>query len=222
MTSPHPLVVGFDLDMTLIDTRPGFAATLVQLGLETGVEMDVEAMSERLGPPLSHMLAPYYPADRITGLVDRFRAVYPDHAIAPTLAFAGAHDALAAVRRHGGRTVVVTGKFTPNAALHVEALDLRRRPPRGRGLGRRQGRGARGARCDGLRRRPRARRGGCAGGGGAERLRAHRRLHRGGAARGRHPRGAGDPRRLPGLARRARARPSGSRPWSATSPSAGR
>ena len=84
MTSPHPLVVGFDLDMTLIDTRPGFAATLVQLGLETGVEMDVEAMSERLGPPLSHMLAPYYPADRITGLVDRFRAVYPDHAIAPT------------------------------------------------------------------------------------------------------------------------------------------
>ena len=122
MTSPHPLVVGFDLDMTLIDTRPGFAATLVQLGLETGVEMDVEAMSEKLGPPLSHMLAPYYPADRITGLVDRFRAVYPDHAIAPTLAFAGAHDALAAVRRHGGRTVVVTGKFTPNAALHVEAL----------------------------------------------------------------------------------------------------
>ena len=25
---PAPLVVGFDLDMTLIDTRPGFAATL--------------------------------------------------------------------------------------------------------------------------------------------------------------------------------------------------
>jgi pyridinium-3,5-biscarboxylic acid mononucleotide sulfurtransferase len=122
VTDPHPLVVGFDLDMTLIDTRPGFSATLAQVALETGVEMDVEAMSGRLGPPLGHILAPYYPADRIDALVDRFREVYPDHAISPTLELPGAHDALAAVRRHGGRTVVVTGKFTPNAALHVDAL----------------------------------------------------------------------------------------------------
>ncbi len=222
MTSPHPLVVGFDLDMTLIDTRPGFAATLVQLGRETGVEMDVEAMSERLGPPLSHMLAPYYPADRITGLVDRFRAVYPDHAIAPTLAFAGAHDALAAVRRHGGRTVVVTGKFTPNAALHVEALTFDVDHLVGEVWGVGKAAVLERARCDGLRRRPRARRGGCAGGGGAERLRAHRRLHRGGAARGRHPRGAGRPSTTsrPGSTRTCST--SGSRPWSATSPSAGR
>ena len=28
MADPAALVVGFDLDMTLIDTRPGFAATL--------------------------------------------------------------------------------------------------------------------------------------------------------------------------------------------------
>jgi phosphoglycolate phosphatase-like HAD superfamily hydrolase len=33
-------------------------------------------------------------------------------------------EALAAVRRHGGRIVVVTGKFTPNARLHVDHLDL--------------------------------------------------------------------------------------------------
>ena len=116
------LVVGFDLDMTLIDTRPGFAATLQVLAEETGVELDVEQMSSRLGPPLSHLLAPYYPADQIDTLVDTFRARYPEHAVAPTVAFGGAHEALAAVRRHGGRSVVVTGKFTPNAALHVEAL----------------------------------------------------------------------------------------------------
>jgi pyridinium-3,5-biscarboxylic acid mononucleotide sulfurtransferase len=122
VTDPHPLVVGFDLDMTLIDTRPGFSATLAQVARETGVELDIEAMSARLGPPLNHMLAPYYPADRIDALVDRFREVYPEHAITPTLELPGAHDALAAVRRHAGRTVVVTGKFTPNAALHVDAL----------------------------------------------------------------------------------------------------
>jgi phosphoglycolate phosphatase-like HAD superfamily hydrolase len=116
------LVVGFDLDMTLIDTRPGIAATLRALTGETGVPVDVDLLCANLGPPLDRMLAPYYPAEQLGALVDRFRVLYPDHAVAATPAMAGAHEALAAVRRRGGRTVVVTGKFTPNAALHVAAL----------------------------------------------------------------------------------------------------
>jgi pyridinium-3,5-biscarboxylic acid mononucleotide sulfurtransferase len=118
------LVVGFDLDMTLIDTRPGFAATLTVLAEETGVRLDVEEMSGRLGPPLSHLLAPHFPAHRIDALVDAFREHYPDHAIVPTQVLPGAHEALDAVRRHGGRSVVVTGKYAPNATLHVDALGL--------------------------------------------------------------------------------------------------
>jgi uncharacterized protein len=124
MQPTAPLVVGFDLDMTLIDTRPGFAATLSVIAEETGVELDIAAMSERLGPPLDLMLAPHYPADELPGLVDRFRACYPDHAIAPTRTFPGAHESLAAVRRNAGRSVVVTGKYRPNAALHLDALGL--------------------------------------------------------------------------------------------------
>ena len=119
---PAPLVVGFDLDMTLIDTRPGFAATMAVLAEETGVELDVDELGNRLGPPLDQLLAPYYPAEALPGLVDAFRAHYPDHAIAPTEALPGAHEALEAVRRYGGSRLVVTGKYTPNAALHVDAL----------------------------------------------------------------------------------------------------
>ena len=48
----QPLAVGFDLDMTLIDTVPGFAATLRALGAELGVEFPVEEMTAQLGPPL--------------------------------------------------------------------------------------------------------------------------------------------------------------------------
>ncbi len=117
-----PLVVGFDLDLTLVDSRPGVAATLQVLADETGVALDIPALTERLGPPLDHMLAPYYPADQLPELVARFRAHYPDHAIAPTVALPGAYASLDAVRRLGGRSVVVTGKFTPNAALHLDAL----------------------------------------------------------------------------------------------------
>jgi uncharacterized protein len=124
MVQPAPLVVGFDLDMTLIDTRPGFAATLTVLAEETGVELDVHEMSSRLGPPLDHLLAPHYPADELAGLVDRFRAHYPRHAIAPTQAFPGVTESFEAVRGHGGRTVVVTGKYRPNALLHLDALEF--------------------------------------------------------------------------------------------------
>ena len=46
------LVVGFDLDMTLIDTVVGFAATLDVLGAELGVEFPTEELTSKLGPPL--------------------------------------------------------------------------------------------------------------------------------------------------------------------------
>lgn len=120
-----PLVVGFDLDMTLIDTRPGFAACLVALGEEAGVDFDVADMVEQLGPPLDMMLAPYFPgADRahLGSLVDRFRKLYPDIVVPRTQAFPGAHESLAAVRSHQGSSLVITGKYGPNARLHTDAL----------------------------------------------------------------------------------------------------
>ena len=53
------LVVGFDLDMTLIDTVVGFAATLDALGAELGVEFPTADLTSKLGPPLDLMLAPH-------------------------------------------------------------------------------------------------------------------------------------------------------------------
>lgn len=118
------LVVGFDLDMTLIDTAPGFRDVLRALGAELSVDFPVEELTRRLGPPLESILAPYLPAERIPAAGDRFRALYPAHAITGVPVLPGAHDALAAVRRRGGRVVVVTGKFPENAQLHVDHLGL--------------------------------------------------------------------------------------------------
>lgn len=118
------LAVGFDLDMTLIDTVPGFSAVLRALGAELGVEFPVEEMTAKLGPPLEHLLAPHLPADAVGPAGDRFRALYPDHSIESVPVLPGAHDALAAVRRHRGRIVLVTGKFPQNAERHVAHLGL--------------------------------------------------------------------------------------------------
>ncbi len=94
------VVVGFDLDMTLIDSAPGIALTLDRLAAETGVALDTAAMVTRLGPPLAQMLADHYPAEQLDALVDRFRELYVDHAIGATLALPGGRESLAAVRRH--------------------------------------------------------------------------------------------------------------------------
>ncbi|MEJ7794382.1 MAG: haloacid dehalogenase-like hydrolase [Nocardioides sp.] len=119
-----PLSVGFDLDMTLIDTAPGFGSVLRALGDELGVAFPVAEMTSRLGPPLDHLLGPHLAVDAIAPAVDRFRTLYPAHAIESVPLLPGAADAVAAVRKAGGRVVVVTGKFTPNALLHLDHLGV--------------------------------------------------------------------------------------------------
>lgn len=122
MTPEAGLTVGFDLDMTLIDTVPGFRDTLAVLGAEYDVVLPVDEMSANLGPPLTMMLEPHLAAEAVLPAVDRFRELYPDHAIRSVPALPGAHEAIAAVRRHGGRVLIVSGKFTPNARLHLDHI----------------------------------------------------------------------------------------------------
>jgi len=118
------LTVGFDLDMTLIDSRPGIKAVYDALVAETGVHIDTDLVVTRLGPPLDEELANWFPAERIAEMGERYRALYPDHAIAPTPAMRGALEAVAAVRAAGGRPVVVTAKYEPNARMHLDHVGI--------------------------------------------------------------------------------------------------
>ncbi|SDD27882.1 HAD family hydrolase [Actinokineospora iranica] len=117
------LVVGFDLDMTLIDPRPGMVLAMNALAEESGLALDGEHFAANLGPPLEMVLQGFEaPEERIPALVDRFRALYPELVIPATVALPGAGEALDAVRAAGGRTLVVTGKYGPNAVRHLTAL----------------------------------------------------------------------------------------------------
>ena len=117
-------VVGFDLDMTLIDSRPGIAANYRELTARTGVPVDADLAVSRLGPPLRTELAHWFPPEAIEDAVTTFRALYPDHAVTPSLPMPGALAALDAVRGRGGRVVVVTSKLGRLARLHVDHLGL--------------------------------------------------------------------------------------------------
>lgn len=123
MTS-RALTVGFDLDMTLIDSRPGIKAAFVALSAETGTYIDADLAINRLGPPLEQELRHWFPEERIQVMGDRYREIYPTYAIDPSLAMPGAREAVAAVRSHGGRAIVVTAKHEPNAKLHLAHLGI--------------------------------------------------------------------------------------------------
>ncbi|AZM53936.1 haloacid dehalogenase [Streptomyces sp. WAC 01529] len=123
MTS-RALTVGFDLDMTLIDSRPGIRATYQALSAETGTYIDADLAITRIGPPLEQELRHWFPAEEIEERADRYREIYPTYALAPTLAMPGAREAVAAVRAHGGRAIVVTAKHEPNAKLHLSHLGI--------------------------------------------------------------------------------------------------
>ncbi|MFH9605982.1 HAD family hydrolase [Streptomyces sp. NPDC017448] len=120
----HPLTVGFDLDMTLVDSRPGIAAAFRVLAAETGASIDVDLVVNRLGPPLETELAHWFPAGEVPAVAARYRELYPDHAITPSTALAGARESVAAVRALGGRAIVVTAKQAAHAKLHLDHLGI--------------------------------------------------------------------------------------------------
>ncbi|GGK35689.1 HAD family hydrolase [Nocardia camponoti] len=116
-----PITVGFDLDMTLIDSRPGVAVAIDTLAAEFDLPMDGSRFAEHLGPPLATLLGDAgAPDDLIAILVTRYRELYPD-VIARIPALPGATESIDAVRADG-RALVVTGKFEPHARLHVDHL----------------------------------------------------------------------------------------------------
>ncbi|MFB6722063.1 ATP-dependent sacrificial sulfur transferase LarE [Kribbella sp. NPDC056345] len=118
------LVVGFDLDMTLIDSRPGIQLVWDLLAAETGVPIDSELVVSRLGPPLTWEMANWFPPEQVDAMVTRYREHYPSHAITGSLPLPGVAESLAAIRALRGRTMVVSAKHTPSVRLHLEHLGL--------------------------------------------------------------------------------------------------
>lgn len=107
--------VGFDLDMTLVDTRPGIRTALVEFAKVTGRPIDAETIVANLGPPVTEALAPWFDPDELPGAVSAFRAIMAEVGVMDVSPLPGAAEAIAAARAHGLRVIVVTAKIAPLA-----------------------------------------------------------------------------------------------------------
>ena len=117
--------VGFDLDMTLIDSRLAILASFAGLGRDTATTIDLEAVDRRLGIKLEDELAFWYPPDQRAAAAAIYRRHYVRLAAQMTTALPGAHEALAAVRAAGERVVIITAKHEVSVQPSLTAAGLR-------------------------------------------------------------------------------------------------
>jgi len=122
MTPPAP--VGFDLDLTLIDSRRAILESFAAVAAETGVPIGEAGVVSRLGIKLEDELGYWFPAAEIPAAMAVYRRHYPRLAGPLTSALPGAGEALAAVRAAGAAAIVITAKLESTARMSLDDVGL--------------------------------------------------------------------------------------------------
>lgn len=107
---PQQLVVGFDLDMTLVDSAEGIANALVHVCKIHGVDIEKSEALTTIGLPLNQVFPLWLPELPYDQLLDEYRAHYGEYGIPQSTLLLGAHESIDAVKQLGGKTVVVSAK----------------------------------------------------------------------------------------------------------------
>jgi phosphoglycolate phosphatase len=120
-------VVGFDLDMTLVDSADGIATTLrAALADVLGAPADVTDAQIRpyIGVPLEDTVRGLVPGADPVAVADRYREIYAATGVPLTRLLPGVHDALRAIRAAGGRVLLVSAKSPAGVREVLEHVGL--------------------------------------------------------------------------------------------------
>lgn len=116
--------IGFDLDMTLVDSADGIVASVQHVVAQYGVDADGGEIRSTIGLPLDHVFPRWLPDEPYDVLLAAYRAHYREHGIPLTRPMPGAAEAIAMVRSRGEQVLVVTAKYGAVAGLALEAAGL--------------------------------------------------------------------------------------------------
>ena len=92
-----PLVVGFDLDMTLVDSAAAITASVLATGRRYGVDIDPAQVAATIGLPLDMVFPDVLPGVPYEDALAVYRADFLAHGVARCSLLPGAAEAVAAV-----------------------------------------------------------------------------------------------------------------------------
>jgi phosphoglycolate phosphatase len=121
---PVRRAVGFDLDMTLVDTRRGIELALLALARGTGRAVDAAAIVAALGPPIGEALSPWFAPSELSDAVQAFRRHMAEVGVANVDPLPGSAGSVDAARAAGHAVVVVTSKIEALAWATLEHAGL--------------------------------------------------------------------------------------------------
>jgi phosphoglycolate phosphatase-like HAD superfamily hydrolase len=122
----HGPVVGFDLDLTLVDSAAGIGATVRAAFAAEGYpeRPSDDELRPLIGTPLEAMLAEVAPRTDPERVARRYRELYPAVGVPGTTLLPGVREAFAAVHAQGGRVLVVSAKVEPAVRAVLEHVGL--------------------------------------------------------------------------------------------------
>lgn len=124
MYDANRLVVGFDLDMTLVDSRRGIVACMQSALGSRGVTATPEQLWPLIGAPLLDNLALFLPENQVEAAADDYRADYLVRAIEMTVPLPGARELVQAIHAAGGVVLVVSAKNPPAVEATLEHVGI--------------------------------------------------------------------------------------------------
>lgn len=116
--------VGFDLDMTLVDSAAAIVDAVRFTCARFGVDADESSVRAGLGLPLDQVFPEWIEGVQYGQALAIYRQRYLDVGIGLTTALPGAAAALEAVRASGGRVLVISAKHATHVSASLSAVSL--------------------------------------------------------------------------------------------------
>lgn len=117
-------LVGFDLDLTLVDSATGITATFERACAKVGVTIDGADVQPLIGLPLLENAATLAGQDNAAEVTRIYQEIFPEIALPMITLMPGASDAIAAIRQLSGKAIVVSARTEASARAIVEHVGL--------------------------------------------------------------------------------------------------
>lgn len=118
------LVVGFDLDMTLVDSHEGIVDAIRKVLREYGHETTVEEIYDTVGIPLALVWPRWLPEKEAETATARYRQIYSVEGIPTTKLMPGARESIETIKGFGGEVLVISAKLDTAVKAVLDVVGL--------------------------------------------------------------------------------------------------